>query len=35
MIHRPLEELVAGIPEKERRISEIVGRIKTLLEKPL
>ena len=29
----PPEQLVAGIIEKERRIAEIMGRIKTLLEK--
>ncbi len=33
--HRPPEELVAGILEKEHRIIEIVERIKALLEKPL
>ncbi len=32
--HRPPEELVASILDKERRIFEIVGRIKALLEKP-
>ncbi len=35
LVHRPPEELVASILEKEQRIIEIVGRIKTLLEKPL
>lgn len=34
VIHRPPEELAASILEKEQRIFEIVGRIKTLLEKP-
>jgi len=33
--HRPPEELVASILEKEHRIIEIVERIKALLEKPL
>lgn len=33
--HRPLEEFVAGILEKEHRIIESVERIKALLEKPL
>ncbi len=33
VIHRPPEELVASILEKEQRIIDIVGRIKALLEK--
>ena len=33
LVHRPPEELVASILEKEQRITEIVGRIKSLLEK--
>jgi hypothetical protein len=32
--HRPPEVLVASILGKERRIFEIIGRIKALLEKP-
>jgi type I restriction enzyme M protein len=32
--HLPPEQLVESILEKERRIAEIVGRIKALLEKP-
>lgn len=32
--HLPPEQLVERILEKERRIAEIVGRIKALLEKP-
>jgi len=35
IVHRPPEELVAGILEKEQRIIEIMGRIRELLEKPL
>ena len=31
IIHRPPEELVASILEKEKRIAEIVERIKLLL----
>ena len=32
--HLPPKQLVESILEKERRIAEIVGRIKALLEKP-
>ena len=32
-IHRPQEELVVSSLEKEQHIMEIVGRIKTLMEK--
>jgi hypothetical protein len=35
LVHRSPEELAAFILDKERRIVEIVGRIKDLLEKLL
>ena len=35
LVHRPPEELVASILEKEQRIVEIVEWIKALLEKPV
>jgi type I restriction enzyme M protein len=35
IVHRPPEELVASIMEKEQQIVNIIGKIKNLLEKPL